>query len=84
MKMEPVSLLLDQGSSDSGLLLVDHGQKEKSDDLILAHDSVMQEANELMDDYSIEKSMSKADDYELMLSRDSPAIKKELDHNYPM
>ena len=82
--METVSLLLDQGSSNSSLLLRDAVRQGKSDDFDLAHVSIMQEANELMGDNSIEKSMSKADDCQVMLSRDSPAIKNELDYNCPM
>ena len=77
MKMETVSLLLDQGSSKSSLLLLDFVQKGKSDDFNLAHDSIMQEANELMQNNSIEKSMSKADDYHVMLSGDSFAANNE-------
>ena len=81
MRMETVSLLLDQGSSKSRLLLLDPVRRGKSNDFNPAHDSIMQEANELIGDNSIEKSMSKADDYQVMLSRDSPAIKDELDYN---
>ena len=84
MKMETVSLLLDQGSSNSSLLLRDPVLQGKSDDFNLAPESIKQEANELMDDNSIEKSMSKADDCQVMLSSCSPTIKKELDYNCQM
>ena len=74
MRMETVSLLLDQGSSKSRLLLLDPVKRGKSNDFNPAHDSIMQEANELIGDNSIEKSMSKADDYQVMLSRDSTTL----------
>jgi len=53
--------------------------KEKSELSNLVHDSIEQEANELMDDNSIEKSMSKADDFQVMLSRDDDSTAKKKD-----